>query len=130
MNTKAHTQQLLKFVGHSIRRARQIKRYTQEELGSQVGLSRASIVNIERGIQQISTCTLYALALFFKCNVSDFFPRTEKELHMFKVPNQVRVLLPSGTSARVSANEPDKLIKALDKMVILALKKHDKNYGK
>ena len=130
MNTKARNQQLLKFVGHSVRRARQMKGYTQEDLGHQVNLSRASIVNIERGIQQLSTCTLYTLASFFKCHVGEFFPRTEKELRMFKVPNQVRILLPSGATARVSADAPDKLVKALDKMVMLALKKYDKNYGK
>jgi transcriptional regulator with XRE-family HTH domain len=49
-------------VGKLIKRARLLKKWTQQDLSEQVNLTRASIANIERGKQKISIYTLYLIA--------------------------------------------------------------------
>lgn len=57
--------QLYKGLGEKIRSLRQEKDMTLEELAekSQLGLSKSSIINIEKGRQQITVYQLYRFAL-------------------------------------------------------------------
>ncbi|WP_369361784.1 helix-turn-helix domain-containing protein [Priestia megaterium] len=49
-------------IGNLIKKNRLLRKLTQEDLGNRVGLTRASITNIERGKQKISIHTLYLIA--------------------------------------------------------------------
>ena len=49
-------------VGQGIRRYRKIARRTQAQLAAEVGLSRASLANIEAGRQQVLVHHLYVIA--------------------------------------------------------------------
>ena len=53
---------LYKEVGHNIRRNRNGARRTQEQLAAEIGMSRASLANIEAGRQQVLVHHLYAIA--------------------------------------------------------------------
>ena len=50
---------------------------TQEELAAKIGLSRASIVNMEQGRQNVSLERLFDIAVVLKCNVTDLIPSSE-----------------------------------------------------
>lgn len=50
---------------------------TQEELGRQVGLTRTSITNIERGRQRVQVHTLYAIAGALRVQPAELLPGTE-----------------------------------------------------
>ena len=65
---------LQEIVGYRLRRARVEKNLTQEELALHVGISRASIANIERGHQTITVYVLYKLATQLGTSLSVFFP--------------------------------------------------------
>lgn len=49
-------------IGEKVRDARKLKGLTQEELADDLGLSRTSIANIERGNQNLSLYNLYMIA--------------------------------------------------------------------
>lgn len=53
---------LYKEVGHNIRRCRNGAHRTQEQLAAEIGMSRASLANIEAGRQQVLVHHLYAIA--------------------------------------------------------------------
>lgn len=61
-------------LGNTIRGLRQKHGIKQEDLASQVGLSRASIVNIEKGRHRPQLHILYELATVFQCDVCDLLP--------------------------------------------------------
>jgi transcriptional regulator with XRE-family HTH domain len=54
-------------------------RLTQEKLAQRVGISRASLANIEVGRQSVLVHQLYALAEALKLNPSDFLPPVAAE---------------------------------------------------
>lgn len=49
-------------IGNLIKKTRLLRKLTQADLSDKVGLTRASITNIERGKQKISIHTLYLIA--------------------------------------------------------------------
>ncbi len=50
---------------------------SQEQLGRKASISRASIVNIERGRQSVSLATLYRLAGALNCGPADLLPTVQ-----------------------------------------------------
>jgi transcriptional regulator with XRE-family HTH domain len=62
-------------LGKAIRQARKNTKMTQEELGVAVGLSRASITNIELGRQQMLLHTVYDIAQALKVPLESLLPR-------------------------------------------------------
>ena len=60
------------FIGEKIRKHRKNNGLTQEELANEIGLSRASIVQIEQGKQKISIHILYKVANIFNKPITDF----------------------------------------------------------
>lgn len=60
--------------GRLLRAQRESRGMTQENLASQAGLSRTSVVNIERGRQGVSLGTLYRLAEALHCLPSRLLP--------------------------------------------------------
>lgn len=70
-------------LGEKIKAARQNCGLTQEELGTMLGLTRTSIVNIEKGRQSPPLFKLSLMANFLQVSITDLLPE-----------NQVRVLSP------------------------------------
>ena len=73
------TEQLYSSIGERIRMARLRAKFSQHELGEQVGLTRTSITNIESGQQKIQVHTLYAIADALNVEVADFLPNVKME---------------------------------------------------
>lgn len=63
-----------KFVGWRIEQLRKTQSLTQEELSDKLGLSRASIVNIEKGRQDLSLRHLQNICELFNIKSSDILP--------------------------------------------------------
>lgn len=75
--------QLYASVGRHIRAAREARGYTQAELGQAVGLSRASVANVEAGAQRTPFHVMIAIAqalqvdpeqLLFDADIPDLAP--------------------------------------------------------
>lgn len=77
-------------LGIGIKNQRLHKGYSQEELGNFLGLTRTSIVNIEKGRQRPPVHTLYELASFLNVQITDLFPTEDekKQLDFKKEMNQ------------------------------------------
>lgn len=73
MKKEYERQFLIKF-GESIMQRRKDIGLTQEELGSLVGLTRTSIVNIEKGNQDTTISTLMYLCPALRCSLKDLMP--------------------------------------------------------
>lgn len=62
------------FIGERVRTIRLSKNISSESLTDYLNISRASVVNIEKGRQGASIEILIKLSYLFKCDVSDFLP--------------------------------------------------------
>lgn len=62
-------------LGQRIQRVRRQQNLTQENLASLVGLSRTSVVNIERGRQKVLAHILVRLAAALKVGLADLAPQ-------------------------------------------------------
>lgn len=71
--------QLYSTIGRRIRELREAASMTQTALGNRIGLSRASIVNIEKGRQHPPLHILWDVATLFEVEFWDLMP-TQKEL--------------------------------------------------
>lgn len=67
-------------IGGRIRLLRKKQGFNQEQLGTLVGLSRTSIVNIESGKQHPTVHFLFDIARKFGVGVEELFPNTLNEL--------------------------------------------------
>lgn len=65
---------LYAILGNAIRSARLERKVTQDQLGKAVGLTRTSVVNIEKGRQKVPLDTLYNIARALGTNVHDLLP--------------------------------------------------------
>lgn len=61
-------------IGRRIKSSRETKGLTQEAVATAVGISRASISNIEQGRQQTPIAVLYIIANHIGAEVREFFP--------------------------------------------------------
>ena len=61
-------------VGQKMRQLRTERCLSQKDLAQAIGLSRTSVVNIERGRQKILLHTLYDIADVFEVPVTDLLP--------------------------------------------------------
>lgn len=64
---------LYESIGSSIRRIRKEKKLSQKLVGDKLSLSRTSIVNIEKGRQQILLHHLIDMLSMFNMSIVDFF---------------------------------------------------------
>lgn len=71
-------------IGIIIRAHRINKTMSQRTLGAMIGLSRASIVNIEQGKQNVNVVTLYAIARALDIDVIQLVPINDK-------PNAIKI---------------------------------------
>lgn len=84
------SQEIYRSLGDRIRRYRKGIRLTQAQAAAQIGISRASLANIEAGRQQILVHHLYAIALALQLDSPE-------------------VLLASSTAARPREGTPSQL---------------------
>lgn len=77
--TSAEKKRLYQNLGAQIRDYRQDTSLSQEKLGEKVGLSRSSIVNIEKGRQRPPLHTLWGIAEALDASLEDLIP-TEEEV--------------------------------------------------
>lgn len=71
---------LYQTIGGRIKLLRKNQRLNQEQFGVLVGLSRASIVNIEKGKQHPTVHFLFDVAQKFGVGIEELFPNTLNEL--------------------------------------------------
>ena len=64
-------------IGEAIRTRRKHLRFTQDELASRMGLSRASLANIETGRQAILVHHLYRIGEILEISPVDLLPRPQ-----------------------------------------------------
>ncbi len=95
-------------LGARIRGARKLARVTQERLATAVGLSRASIVNIEKGRQPLAVETLVAIAHALNAPASSLIPERHPPLRV--EADKLQHLSPAARVwvTRVIAPDPNK----------------------
>lgn len=64
---------ILKLFGKNLRKIRESKGFTQEQLANELGLEISQISRIERGVINTSIFTLYQISEFFKIDINEFF---------------------------------------------------------
>ena len=69
---------LYKRLGASIKARRRALRLTQQQLATQLGISRASLANVETGRQRVLVHQLYALADQLNVGVQDLLPESSE----------------------------------------------------
>lgn len=65
-------------IGQRVFEFRQEREITQRELANEIGLSRTSVVLIEKGRQNITLQTLYKLCASFNVQPADILPKIEE----------------------------------------------------
>lgn len=63
---------ILKLFGKNLRKIRESKGFTQEQLANELGLEISQISRIERGVINTSIFTLYQISEFFKIDINEF----------------------------------------------------------
>jgi transcriptional regulator with XRE-family HTH domain len=71
---------LMKLFGNKLKRLRNKRKLTQEELSFNSGLDRSHLAQIELGLKNISLITLYKLALGLNMEISEFFKEIDKKM--------------------------------------------------
>ena len=67
----------LKTLGNNIRKVRQSRDLTQEDVACDIDISLTAYTNMERGITNIPVLRLMQLADYFEINVTEFFEPKE-----------------------------------------------------
>ena len=85
---------LYKRIGSTVKFKRRAMGLTQQQLAKQLGISRASLANIETGRQRILVHQLYDLAMQLNANVSGLLPEPSEvdalqALDDFRFPENV-----------------------------------------
>lgn len=65
--------EILKLFGKNLRKVRESKGFTQEQLANELGLEISQISRIERGVINTSIYTLYQISTFFNIDVNELF---------------------------------------------------------
>ncbi|MYA60099.1 MAG: helix-turn-helix domain-containing protein [Chloroflexi bacterium] len=92
-----HPPPVYSIIGSRIRTRRRQMKLTQERLSRQLGISRASLANIETGRQQILVHQIYNLATQLELDITDLLPPADS----IDVSDAVSDLpLPQGLKAR------------------------------
>jgi transcriptional regulator with XRE-family HTH domain len=86
-------------LGQRVQRIRKRRGLTQESLASMVGLTRTSMVNIERGRQKVLAHTLVRLARALQVEIEEVAPDPAEEMKIDEIlnglPEQERELVRS-----------------------------------
>jgi len=82
-----------KLIGEKIETLRKSRKFSQKLLSSKVGLSRTSIVNIEKGRHQSSIPILYKFAEFFSVPINVLLPSIDEILRRSSVDKKFDTIL-------------------------------------
>lgn len=85
--------QFTKQVGQMIRVVRRSQGVTLQELGDKIGMGRPSVINIEKGRQNISVEQLHQIAQALHAGILDFFAFNsidEKDLRIMELEAQLK----------------------------------------
>lgn len=77
--TVSDQENFYKSLGQRIREARQKNKFTQDDFANRLDLSRASIVNIEKGRQHPPIHSLWNIAKLLNLEIADLLPSTKTE---------------------------------------------------
>ena len=105
---------LYSLIGARISKARTEKGYTQKELSASIGLTRTSVVNIEKGRHRIPLHTLFTVAIQLGKEPKDLIPTLQE----IKLPSSINNLiehLQPGLDAEEKASIAELLKKAKQK---------------
>ncbi|WP_218925764.1 helix-turn-helix domain-containing protein [Flavobacterium sediminis] len=69
--------EILKLFGKNLRKLRESKGLTQEQLANELGLEISQISRIERGVINTSIYTLYQISSFLNIDMNELFKTTE-----------------------------------------------------
>lgn len=72
-------EQIASIIGEKIKQYRLKNGWTQQELGSRIGISKNAIGNYEKGIRSPKKDTMFDLASAFKISIDDLFPQIKKD---------------------------------------------------
>lgn len=67
------------YVANKIKKLREEKNITQQELAEAIGTTQQSIARYESGERKADQNILYSLAEYFKISIDDFFPQRNTE---------------------------------------------------
>ena len=79
-------------VGANISRIRKSEKITQGDLADYIGLTRTSMVNIEKGRQSLSVKNLYEIAYILGVDITDILPPISSVLNL-KEPADVKKMI-------------------------------------
>lgn len=96
-------------LGASILQARRNMGISQEVLGEKVGLSRASIVNIEKGRQAPPLHILWVLADILNTDISSFIPKIDLRENNELNPSLNEILFERGREKELNDKSIDQL---------------------
>jgi DNA-binding XRE family transcriptional regulator len=83
--TNSETENLYKSLGQNIKNARLRKDYNQEVFAKMLKLSRASIVNIEKGRQKPTLHLLYEICKITESSLTDILPQFKSDVELTSV---------------------------------------------
>ena len=72
-------EQIASIICEKIKQYRLKNGWTQQELGSKIGISKNAIGNYEKGIRSPKKDTMFDLASAFKISIDDLFPQIKKD---------------------------------------------------
>jgi len=95
-------EQIASIIGEKIKQYRLKNGWTQQELGSRIGISKNAIGNYEKGIRSPKKDTMFDLASAFKISIDDLFPQIKKD----------------SSTANPLPNAPDSLTQQINETVV------------
>lgn len=101
MSSHPLTKRLYLELGVRVRRRREARHLTQDELASAVGVSRSSIANIERGRQHAPVHLLFQLAEELKVDVGELLPTRSELVALVDASRDVPKLVNIGGETRL-----------------------------
>lgn len=104
-------EQIASIIGEKIKQYRLKNGWTQQELGSRIGISKNAIGNYEKGIRSPKKDTMFDLASAFKISIDDLFPQIKKDSSTANpLPNAPDSLTQQITDKVVQLTTPNKKI--------------------
>lgn len=90
-NAKLDTRSIQLRIGEKIKKAREKRGLSQEELGDAVGMSRISVLQVEKGEANTTLPKLWLIACATGVQPTDLFPPIVKFKRHIVVPKSIRV---------------------------------------
>src|SRR5260370_23298936 len=80
--------EVYRVLGRKVRQMREVQRLSQDQLAKRLGISRASVVNIEAGRQRAPLHLLWQIAELLGTDLTQLIPRSEE---LLAPANQIRL---------------------------------------